>query len=82
MPQKVIDERYESMFDGLVEKEEPLHYSNVALVDPEDDKPCRVKFVFTQEGKRARISTRSSRIIPMPVEEKEDFLDIIKPGIV
>jgi len=80
--QKVVEQRPEQvgMFDGLLEQEEPLHYSNVALVDPEDGKACRVKFVYNQAGKRVRVSTRSNRILPFPVKEKDDYMELIAPG--
>ena len=68
------------IFDGYLEQEKPLHYSNVALVDPEDGKVCRVKFVYNTMGKRVRVSTRSNRILPFPVKEKDDYMDIIAPG--
>ncbi len=47
---------------GVVEREGPIHVSNVALVDPKDGKPTRVR---TQErdGRRVRISVRSGEAI-------------------
>ena len=83
MLQKLVEERKDKMrmFDGHLEQEQPLHYSNVALVDPEDGKPCRMKFAYTSTGQRVRVSTKSNRIIPIPVQEKTDYLELIKPGI-
>ena len=47
---------------GVIEKEGPIHLSNVMLVDPKDGKPTRVGFEL-REGKRFRIAKRSgSRI--------------------
>lgn len=60
-------------FKGLLEKEVPLHYSNVALVDPEDGNPCRVTYRYLENGAEVRVSTRSKRIIPFPVL-KEDYI--------
>ena len=47
---------------GVIEKEGPIHVSNVMLADPKDGKPTRVR-VELSEGKRHRVATRSgSRI--------------------
>jgi large subunit ribosomal protein L24 len=43
---------------GVVEREAPIHVSNVALIDPKDDKPTRVR-VVREDGGRKRVSTRS-----------------------
>jgi large subunit ribosomal protein L24 len=43
---------------GVIEKEGPIHVSNVALRDPKSKKPTRVKTVV-EHGKRLRASTRS-----------------------
>jgi large subunit ribosomal protein L24 len=47
---------------GVIEKEGPIHVSNVMIADPKDGKPTRVR-VEMIEGKRHRVATRSgSRI--------------------
>jgi large subunit ribosomal protein L24 len=47
---------------GVIEKEGPIHVSNVALVDPKDGKPTRVGIELV-DGKRVRVARRSgSRI--------------------
>ncbi len=43
---------------GVIEKEGPIHVSNVALLDPEDGKPTRVGSELV-DGKRVRIARRS-----------------------
>jgi large subunit ribosomal protein L24 len=43
---------------GVIEKEGPIHVSNVMLIDPKDSKPTRVG-IQVQDGKRLRISRRS-----------------------
>jgi large subunit ribosomal protein L24 len=43
---------------GVVEREAPIHVSNVALIDPKDDKPTRVR-VVREDGGRKRVSSRS-----------------------
>jgi large subunit ribosomal protein L24 len=43
---------------GVIEKEGPIHVSNVMLIDPKDGKPTRVG-VELQDGKRLRVAKRS-----------------------
>ena len=43
---------------GVIEREGPIHLSNVALRDPKDKKPTRVKTVV-EHGKRMRASART-----------------------
>jgi large subunit ribosomal protein L24 len=43
---------------GVIEKEGPIHVSNVALVDPKDGKPTRVG-VERENGQRFRVARRS-----------------------
>ena len=42
----------------MIEREGPIHVSNVMLVDPRDNKPTRVGIVI-EDGKRLRVSRRS-----------------------
>ncbi|MGH6769227.1 MAG: 50S ribosomal protein L24 [Xanthobacteraceae bacterium] len=47
---------------GIVSKEAPVHLSNLALLDPKDNKPTRVGFKFVGQGldrKKVRFSKRS-----------------------
>ena len=53
---------------GIIEKEGPIHISNVMLLDPSDNKPTRVRVERSADGKRsaspcarARRSTDGSR---------------------
>ena len=43
---------------GVIEREGPIHVSNVMLVDPKDNKPTRVR-ISRENGKRFRLSARS-----------------------
>ncbi len=43
---------------GVIEKEGPIHVSNVALRDPKDKKPTRVKTIV-EHGQRLRASART-----------------------
>src|SRR3954469_22407003 len=43
---------------GVIEKEGPIHISNVMLIDPKDKKPTRVG-IARDGGSRARVTRRS-----------------------
>jgi len=47
---------------GVIEREGPIHLSNVMLLDPKDGKPTRVG-IEVREGKRFRIARRSGTSI-------------------
>ena len=44
---------------GVIEREGPVHVSNVALLDPKDRKATRVGTRRTEAGKRMRVTKRS-----------------------
>ena len=44
---------------GIVEKEGPIHVSNVMVLDPKGNKGTRLGVRRTDEGKRVRVSRRS-----------------------
>ena len=41
-----------------MEKEGPIHISNVMLLDPSDNKPTRVRLERSKDGKRRRVGAR------------------------
>jgi large subunit ribosomal protein L24 len=43
---------------GVIEREGPIHVSNVMLIDPKDGKPTRVGIAI-EDGKRLRVAKRS-----------------------
>jgi len=43
---------------GVIEREGPIHVSNVAMIDPKDGRPTRVGIEIA-DGKRLRIAKRS-----------------------
>jgi large subunit ribosomal protein L24 len=48
---------------GIVEKEAAIHISNVAHIDPKDDKPTRVGYRVEEGGRKIRIARRSGEPI-------------------
>src|SRR5919205_41943 len=49
---------------GIIEKEAPLHISNVAVVDPETGKPTRVGFRIEDDGTKVRVARASGQVVP------------------
>ena len=48
---------------GIVEKEGPIHVSNVMLLDPKDNKPSRIGVRIDKGGKRVRYAKRTGNEI-------------------
>ena len=48
---------------GIIEKEGPIHVSNVMLLDPKDNKPTRVGVRRDEGGKRERFAKRTGTAI-------------------
>jgi large subunit ribosomal protein L24 len=48
---------------GIEEREAPVHVSNVAHIDPKDDKPTRIGFKFLEGGRKVRFAKRSGEVI-------------------
>jgi large subunit ribosomal protein L24 len=44
---------------GVIEKEGGIHVSNVAILDPKDNKPTRIGVVRREDGRRIRVTKRS-----------------------
>ena len=44
---------------GVIEREGGIHVSNVAIVDPKDHKPTRIRMTRTEQGARMRVTKRS-----------------------
>ena len=57
-PQQVAGAQRAEQVGGVIEKEGPIHLSNVMLLDPKDGKPTRVG-VEIENGKRLRVAKRS-----------------------
>jgi large subunit ribosomal protein L24 len=57
-PQQVAGAQRPEQVGGVIEKEGPIHMSNVMLLDPKDGKPTRIG-IEVQDGKRFRVARRS-----------------------
>ena len=47
---------------GIISKEAPIHLSNLAIADPKDGKPTRVRFE-ERDGKKVRVAVKSGETI-------------------
>jgi large subunit ribosomal protein L24 len=57
-PQQVAGAQRAEQVGGVIEKEGPIHISNVAIIDPKQNKPTRLG-VEIADGKRYRVARRS-----------------------
>jgi large subunit ribosomal protein L24 len=57
-PRQVAGAQHSETVGGVIEREGPIHVSNVMLLDPKDNKPTRVGIV-REDGKRYRVAKRS-----------------------
>ena len=48
---------------GIVEKEAPIHLSNLAHLDPKDNVPTRVGFRTLEDGRKVRYAKKSGEVI-------------------
>jgi len=58
-PQQVPNAQRAETVGGVIEKEGPIHISNVMLIDPKDKKPIRVG-ISCEDGQRMRVTRRSN----------------------
>ena len=47
---------------GIVDKEQPIHLSNLALVDPKTSKPTRIHVRKLSSGKKVRIAASGEQM--------------------
>jgi large subunit ribosomal protein L24 len=48
---------------GIINKEAPLHLSNLAHVDPKTGEPTRVGFKVMNDGRKVRFAKKSGEVI-------------------
>jgi len=59
-PRSLKDTQRGGKVGGVIEKEGPIHASNVMILDPKENKPTRIRIERSAEGSRERIAKRSS----------------------
>jgi large subunit ribosomal protein L24 len=57
-PRQVPGAQRAEQVGGVIEKEGPIHISNVMLADPQDGRPTRVR-MDTADGQRVRVAART-----------------------
>jgi large subunit ribosomal protein L24 len=60
-PRSLKDTQRGGKVGGVIEKEAPIHISNVMMMDPRENKPTRVRIERTAEGTRERVAVRSGQ---------------------
>jgi large subunit ribosomal protein L24 len=48
---------------GIIEKEGPIHLSNLMLIDPKTDKPTKVGFRVLDGGRKVRVAKSTGEVI-------------------
>jgi large subunit ribosomal protein L24 len=61
-PRTLRDTQRAQELGGIVEKEGPIHVSNVMLIDPESNEPTRVG-ITREGGRRKRVSRKTGKEI-------------------
>jgi large subunit ribosomal protein L24 len=59
-PRSLKDTQRGGKVGGVIEKEGPIHASNVMIVDPKENKPTRIRIERSAESGRERVAKRSS----------------------
>lgn len=62
-PEQVRDAQRAESVGGVIEKEGPIHVSNVALLDPKENKATRVGIEIGEDGRRRRVAKRSGTVL-------------------
>ena len=60
-PRSLKDTQRGGQVGGVIEKEGPIHISNVMVMDPRENRRTRVRIERTPEGGRERIAVRSGQ---------------------
>jgi len=61
-PRTLRDTQRGGEVGGVIEKEGPIHVSNVMLLDPKTNEPTRVR-IERRDGRRVRVAARSGEEI-------------------
>ncbi|MGE0418737.1 MAG: 50S ribosomal protein L24 [Acetobacteraceae bacterium] len=48
---------------GIIDKEAPIHLSNLMLVDPKSEKPTKVGFRVLDDGRKVRVAKATGEVI-------------------
>jgi large subunit ribosomal protein L24 len=62
-PRTLRDTQRAQDVGGIIEREGPVHVSNVMLIDPDSGEPTRVRIERGEDGRRVRVAKRSGKRI-------------------
>ena len=62
----------------VVQKEHPIHVSNVSLIDPESGKPTKVAYGYLDDGTKVRFAKKSGAVIPKPNRDDMKYVNRTK----
>jgi len=48
---------------GILERESPIHLSNLMPVDPDTQRPTRIRSKILEDGRRVRVAARSGAML-------------------
>ncbi len=51
---------------GIIEREAPVHHSNLMLLDPKSGEPTRVRHKMDADGTKERVAAKSGDSLPSP----------------
>ena len=57
-----------------LQKEHPIHVSNVSLIDPDLNVPTRIKIGYLEDGQKVRVSKKTGGIIAKPDRSNMTYL--------
>jgi len=57
---------------GRIQKEMPIHISNVLPVDPKTNQPTRARFRVNADGSKERIAVKSGEVLGLVKRKKTD----------
>lgn len=75
---KKVDDEEMVRRKKTIQKESPVHVSNVSLIDPEKGEPTRVRYGFLEDGTKVRISKKSGALIPKPDRSNLKYINRTK----
>jgi large subunit ribosomal protein L24 len=58
-PRGIVDSQKGGQVGGVIEKEGPIHVSNVMPLDPKSGEPTRIGSGVEEDGRRVRVGRRS-----------------------
>ena len=73
-----VDDEEMQRVKKVIQKESPIHISNVALIDPETGRATRILNGYLEDGTKVRVSKKSGAVIPKPDRSQLKFINRTK----